>query len=127
MSKVGTKGQKLTDFLAFESFAEEGFCRKTATVTFETGMTVGAVLVLNAGKYVWVNTAAVANVANGVAVLVQDPTGLTAGDQSLAVLYRGPAGLAAGGLQWKGTVSAGDQATVLSKFDAQNVASRTQV
>jgi len=128
MTKLATRGNKLSNVLAFESKAEYGFCRETVTVTLEAGMDVGAVLALKAGKYVWVNTAEVAaSVANGVAMLVQDVSGLTAGDQSLAVLIRGEAGIMQKGLQWKGTVSAGDQTTVMNKFKAQEIVNRTRV
>ena len=127
MAKIATRGQKPSDFIAFEDDLETGYTRETVTVTLEAGMDRGAVLVLNAGKYAWCNTAAVANVANGVAFLVQSVDGLSAGDQQLAVLIRGEAAVMQKGLLWKGTVSAGDQTTVLNKAKAQGILTRTQV
>ena len=44
MTKLATRGQKLSGVLAFETHAEYGVCRESATVTMETGMDVGAVV-----------------------------------------------------------------------------------
>lgn len=44
MSKIATRSNKLSGVLAFEENAEYGVCRENVTVTFETGMDVGAVV-----------------------------------------------------------------------------------
>ncbi len=44
MTKLATRSNKLTGVLAFEEMPEFGVCRENVTVTFETGMDVGAVV-----------------------------------------------------------------------------------
>lgn len=44
MAKIGTRSNKLSGVLAFEAEADYGVCREAVTVTFETGMDVGAVV-----------------------------------------------------------------------------------
>jgi hypothetical protein len=42
MTKIASRSNKLSGVLAFEENAEYGVCRENVTVTFETGMDVGA-------------------------------------------------------------------------------------
>lgn len=45
MTTLATRSEKLSNVLAWESHADHGYCRSTVTVTVETGMDVGAVVV----------------------------------------------------------------------------------
>ena len=88
MTQITTRKTKVGDVLKHEYMPTTGYCRQEVTVTVAANMPVGAVLELSAGKYVWVVKA---NVANAVAVLVDDRVyDKAAGDHKLVVLVRGP-------------------------------------
>lgn len=133
MTKLATRSNKLSGVLAHEYAPEFGYCRKTVTVTVEAGMDVGAVLRLNAGKWVWVAAADVASLPADVAVLIESGAGkdvstLAAGDYSLTILYRGPAAVADGGLKYKGAALSGAQKlTVQAALEAKGITTRTSV
>ena len=131
MTKLATLGARLSASLAHEYAPEFGYCRKTATVTMEAGMDVGAVLRLSAGKWVWVAAADVASLPADVAVLIETVINVpsaTAGDQQFTILFRGPAGVADAGLLYKGAaLSAPQKATVYAAFEAKGIAVRTAV
>lgn len=130
MTKLATQGGKLTDVLAHEYAPEFGYCRKTATVTVEAGMDVGAVLKLASGKYTWVEADDVATLTDEVAVLIEagfgkDVPTLTAGDHSLTLLVKGPAGVKTAGLLYKDTLTSNEKATVQAALEAKGIAVRT--
>jgi hypothetical protein len=130
MTKLATQGGKLTDVLAHEYDPEFGYCRKTATVTVEAGMDVGAVLRLASGKWAWVEAADVATLTADVGVLIEagfgaDVPSLTAGDHSLTIMFRGPAGVKTAGLLYKDTLTTNQKATVQAALEAKGIAVRT--
>lgn len=133
MSKIASRSNKLSAVLAHEYAPEFGYCRKTVTVTVEAGMDIGAVLRLNAGKWVWVAAADVATLPADVAVLIEGGAGkdvpsLAAGDHSLTILYRGPAGVADAGLKYKGAALSGAQKlTVQAALEAKGITTRVTV
>jgi len=131
MTKLATLGARLSASLAHEYAPEFGYCRKTATVTMEAGMDVGAVLRLSAGVWVWVAAADVATLPADVAVLIEtvkDVPSATAGAQQFTILFRGPAGVADGGLLYKGVaLTAPQKATVQAALEAKGIAVRTSV
>lgn len=116
MTKIATRGAKLSGVLAHEYAPEFGYCRKTATVTMEAGMDVGSVLRLSAGKWVWVAAADVASLPTDVAVLIETTADVLSGgtgDKSYTILYRGPAGVVDLGLMYKGAALSGAQKLVV--------------
>lgn len=131
MTKIATLGARLSASLAHEYAPEFGYCRKTATVTMEAGMDVGAVLRLSAGVWVWVAAADVATLPADVAVLIEtvkDVPSATAGAQQFTILFRGPAGVADAGLLYKGVALSGAQKlTVQAALEAKGIAVRTAV
>jgi hypothetical protein len=133
MTKIATRGKKLSGVLAHEYAPEFGYCRKTVTVTVEAGMDIGSVLRLSAGKWVWVAAADVATLPADVAILIEAGAGkdvptLAAGDHSLTILFRGPAGIADGGMLFKGTaLSSPQKVTVNAAFEAKGITVRTTV
>lgn len=132
MPKIATRGAKLTSVLAFELAPEVGYSRSTATVTVETGMDVGAVVVLAAGKYKWVAAADVATLANDVRVVI-DPTVTEVGngDKSLTLLGNelavAPAMVVRAGLKFKDSLTSGQIDTVISKLNAKGIRSVVRV
>ena len=130
MTAIATRSNKLSQIVAFEDLVEYGYCRETVTVTVEDGMDLGAALLLDTGKYVWVTQALSADLSAGVAILVDhfaDVTTLTAGDHELAVLVRGPAGVTAASLIYDGTVDAPGKALFVAQLAAQGIVDRVQV
>jgi hypothetical protein len=126
MTKLATSNKKLNEVLAHEYAPESGYCRKTATVTVETGMDVGAVVVLAAGKYVWVEAADVATLGADVAVVIEagfgkDMPNLTAGDHALTLLVAGPSGVKSAGLQYKDTLTTNQKAPVQAALAAKGI------
>jgi hypothetical protein len=131
MTKIATMGRKLSGVLAHEYAPEFGYCRKTVTVTMETGMDIGAVLRLSAGKWVWVAAADVATLPADVAVLIETAKNVSVaanGDQQFAVLLRGPAGVADFGLLYKGAaLTTNQKATVQAALEAKGIVTRVAV
>lgn len=132
MAKIATRGNKLSNVLAFEEMPEHGVCRKVVTVTMEAGMDVGAVLQYDGtSKYTWVTAASVATLNADVVVLIEtvkDVPSAANGDQSFVVLARGHAGVTDKGLLFKGAaLSAPQKATVVAALLAKNIHTRTQV
>lgn len=130
MTKLATRSNKQSGVLAHEYAPEFGYCRKTATVTVQAGMDVGAVLQLVSGKWVWIAAADVATLASDVAVLIDtanDVVNLAAGDHSLTVLFRGPAGVVDSGLKYKDALDASAKATVKAALEAKGITVRTGV
>lgn len=131
MTKLATRSAKLSGVLAHEYAPEFGYCRKTATVTMEAGMDVGAVLRLSAGKWVWVAAADVATLPADVAILIEtakDVPSATAGDQSFTILFRGPAGIVDIGMLYKGAALSGAQKlTVQAALELKGITTRTGV
>lgn len=131
MTKIATRSKSLTGVLAHEYAPEFGYCRKTATVTMESGMDIGSVLRLSAGKWVWVAAADVASLPVDVAVLIEtavDVLGGGTGDKLYTILYRGPAAVADAGLMYKGAALSGAQKLVVqAALDAKGIATRTAV
>lgn len=131
MTKLATLGKKLTSVLAFEDMVDQGYCRKTVTVTVQANMDIGNVLHLVGGKYVWVQQSTHAAAAD-VCVLIDSgkdiPTlALTPGDYSLAVLYRGSAGVCDTGLTYKDALSGAEKLVVQGKLEAKGIVTRTVV
>lgn len=126
MTKIATRGAKLTGVLAWEMEPEVGYSRSTATVTVEAGMDVGSVVVLAAGKYKWVAAADVATLAADVRVVI-DPrvTETAAGDASLTLLGNelavAPAMVVRGGLKFKDALTSGQIDTVITKLNAKGI------
>lgn len=131
ITKVGTRGNKQSGWLVRELWPDSGFCRKTATVTFEAGMDEGSVLRLSAGKWVWVDQASVATLPADVAVLMDsdelDIRNTPAGDRQMVIMYQGSAELADKGLLFKNALSGAEKTTVYSKFEGKNFRVRTAV
>lgn len=132
MTKLATRGAKLTGVLAWEFEPEVGYSRSTATVTVEAGMDVGSVVVLAAGKYKWVAAADVATLAADVRVVI-DPTitDVGTGDKSLTLLGNelavAPAMVTRAGLKFKDALSAGQIDTVITKLNAKGIRAVTRV
>lgn len=133
MTKLATRGNKLSGVLAFEEEASYGVCRETAIVTVEAGMDVGAALTLVAGKYVWITAAIVTGppgVGTEVAVVIEntkDVATLTPGDHTLTLLVRGHAGIVGDSLKFKDTLTTAQKNTVLAAFKAKNIHNRAKV
>jgi hypothetical protein len=130
MTAIATRSTKLSQIVAFEDLVEYGYCRETVTVTTQADMDIGAALVLDTGKYVWIDQTAAADLSAGVAILVDhfaDVLNLTPGDHELAVLVRGPAGVTAASLQYDGTVDATGKAAMVTQLAAQGIVDRVQV
>lgn len=129
MTKLATMGRKLSGVLAHEYEPGFGFCRKTATVTMEAGMEVGAALRLSAGKWVWIAAADVASLPADVAVLVETATDVLyggTGDKQYAIIFRGPAAVVDKGLLYKDALSAGQKTTVQAALEAKGIMTRAQ-
>ena len=132
MTKLATRSEKLSNVLAWELAPEAGYCRSTVTVTVEANMDVGAVVVLNAGKYKWVAAADVATLAADVRIVI-DPTvfGKAAGDASLVVLgteaLTSPAQVNRAGLKFKDTLTSGQIDTVVTKLNARGIRTKVRV
>lgn len=133
MSKVATRGVKLSNVLSWEMAPEEGYCRSAVTVTKEAGMDVGAVVVLNAGKYKWVAAADVATLASDVRIVI-DPAffsasvGDVAGTAVLGTeLGLSPAMVTRAGLLFKDTLTSGQIDTVVTKLNARGIRTTTRV
>jgi hypothetical protein len=131
MTAIASRSTKLSNIIAFESGVEYGYCRETVTVTVQDGMDIGAALVLDTGKYVWIDQTAAADLSAGVAVLVDhfaDVPNLTAGDHELAVLIRGgDTGVTSAALLYDGTVDATGKAAMVTQLLAQGIVDRVQV
>lgn len=131
MTKLATRGAKLSGVLAFEDDVAHGVCRKVGTVVMEAGMDVGAVVQWNGTKYAWVAAADVATLNADVCVVIEttkDVPSLTAGDQTMVLLARGHAGVVDKGLLFKGAaLSAPQKATVAAAMLAKNIHTRTGV
>lgn len=132
MTKLATRSEKLSNVLAWEFAPEEGYCRSTATVTVEAGMDVGAVVVLAAGKYVWVEQADVATLADDVRIVIDVNVNTTAaGDASLTLLGSEtaitPAFVNKAGLKFKDTLSAGEINTVVAKLNTRGIRTTVRV
>lgn len=128
MTAIATRGAKSSNVLVYEDFPEFGHCRAVNTVTVQNGMDIGAVVVLNAGKYVWVTAAMVATLAADVRIVIDQNTAITAaGDASLVTLQRGPAGVARGGLKFKDTLTSGQIDTVAAALEAKGIKVMQQV
>lgn len=126
MTKLATRGAKLTGVLAWEMAPEVGFSRSTVTVTVEAGMDVGSVVVFAAGKYKWVAAADVATLGNDVRVVI-DPT-ITeqgTGDKQLTVLgtelASSPAYVVRGGLKFKDALTSGQVDSVITKLNLRDI------
>lgn len=128
--KVGTRGAKPSNVIVYEAGKEYGHCRSVNTVTVEAGMDIGAVVVLSAGKYVWVEAADIATLAADVRIVVDQDTAITAaGDASLVTLSMaagGYAGVARGGLLFKDALTSGQVDTVVAKLNAKGIKVLTQ-
>jgi hypothetical protein len=131
MSKIASRGNKLSGVLAFEEMADKGVCRKVVTVTVSAGMDVGAVLQYDGtSKYKWVANADVATLNADVVVLIDtvvDVPSLAAGDYQLVVLRTGHAGVVDKGLVYKDVVSGANQTIVQNALRAKNIHIRAQV
>lgn len=128
MSAIAVRGNKPSNVVVFEDNKEYGYCRAVNTVTVQAGMDIGAVVVLNAGKYVWVTAAMVATLATDVRVVVDQNThDTTAGDASLVTVFRGPAGVARGGLKFKDALTSGQIDTVAAALEAKGIKVMQQV
>jgi hypothetical protein len=64
MTKLATRSNKLSGVLAWELEPDSGVCRETVTVTFETGMDVGAAVMANLTSGVGAATANSGNTGN---------------------------------------------------------------
>lgn len=132
MTRLATRSEKLSNVLAWELAPETGFCRSMVTVTVEAGMDVGAVVVLNAGKYKWVAAADVASLAGDVRIVI-DPSvaGKAAGDATLAVLGSEaaftPAQVNRKGLKFKDALSEAQIDAVVAKLNARGIRTKTRV
>ncbi len=128
MSSIATRGAKPSNVLVYEQFPEYGYCRSVDTVTVEAGMDIGAVVVLDTGKYKWVEAADVATLAADVRVVIDLNTSTTtAGDASLVTIKRGAAGVARGGLKFKDALSAGQITTVATALETKGIQVMAQV
>lgn len=105
------------------------FTLADGSTDFALGTTM-AITVAGTVKYKWIEAADVATLNDDVAVLIETdknvPT-LTAGDNTCAVLIIGTAGIVGANLGFKDSLSAGQKATVLAKFKAKKIFSRTKV
>jgi hypothetical protein len=129
MTKLATMGRKLSGVLAHEYEPGFGFCRKTATVTMEAGMDIGAVLRLNAGKWVWVAAADVASLPADVAVLIETAVDVVyggTGDKQYTILFRGPSAVVDKGLLYKDTLSSAQKTTVQTALEGKGIMTRAQ-
>jgi len=128
MTAIATRSNKPSNVLVYELFPEFGHCRAVNTVTVQAGMDIGSVVVLNAGKYVWVTAAMVASLAADVRVVIDlnTPT-TTAGDASLVTLQRGAAGVARGGLKFKDALTSGQVDTVAAALEVKGIKVMQQV
>lgn len=131
MAKLASRSNKLSGVLAFEEMPDKGVCRRAVTVTVAAGMDVGAVLQYDGtSKYKWVANADVATLNADVVVLIEtvlDVPSLAPGDYTLTVLRVGHAGVVDKGLQYKDTVTSGNQTIVQNALKAKNIHVRTQV
>lgn len=133
MAKVASRGVKLSNVLSWEMAPEEGFSRSAVTVTKEVGMDVGAVVVLNAGKYKWVAAADVATLGSDVRIVI-DPAFFSAsvGDVTgIAVLGNeltfSPAMVTRAGLLFKDVLTSGQIDTVVTKLNARGIRTTTRI
>lgn len=132
MTKLATRSEKLSNVLAWELAPETGYCRSTATVTVEAGMDVGAVVVLAAGKYVWVKKADIATLGGDVRIVIDvDVNTKTAGDHSLTLLGSEtaitPAQVNRAGLKFKDALTSGEIDTVVGKLNARGIRTKVRV
>lgn len=128
MTAIATRGNKPSNVVVFEDHKEFGYCRAVNTVTVEAGMDIGAVVVLDTGKYKWVEAADIATLAADVRVVVDQNTHDSAvGDASLVTIFRGPAGVARGGLKFKDTLTSGQIDTVAAALEAKGIKVMQQV
>lgn len=132
MTQLATRSEKLSNVLAWELAPETGYCRSTVTVTVEAGMDVGAVVVLNSGKYKWVAAADVASLAGDVRIVI-DPSvaAKAAGDAALAVLGSDapvtPAQVTRKGLKFKDALTEAQIDAVVAKLNARGIRTKTRV
>lgn len=128
MSAIATRGNKPSNVLVYEQFPEYGHCRALDTVTVEAGMDIGAAVVLDTGKYKWIEAADVATLAADVRVVIDLNTNdASVGDASLVTIRRGAAGVAAGGLRFKDALSAPQKAVVYAALEAKGIKVLTQI
>ena len=128
MSAIATRGAKPSNVVVFEDHKEFGYCRAVNTVTVEAGMDIGAVVVLDTGKYKWVEAADIATLAADVRVVVdQNTLSTAAGDASLVTIFRGPAGVARGGLKFKDALTSGQIDTVAAALELKGIKVMQQV
>lgn len=129
--KIDTRSERLGNVLAYELAPQEGYCRKTVTVTVADGMDLGAVLQNNgSGTYVWVANADVATLNSDVVVLIDhfaDVPSLAAGDYELAVLDKGPATVKRQGLKYADAVTGPNKAIVEAALEAKDIEMRDRV
>lgn len=131
MTKLATRSKLLSGVIAFETFAEYGYCRKLVTVTVQAGMDIGSVLQLISGKYVWVQQSTHA-AAVDVCVLIDHMAGIptlaqTPGDYSLVVLYRSPSAVVDAGLTYKDALSSAEKLVVQGKLETKGILTRVGV
>lgn len=89
-----------------------------------------AITVAGTVKYKWIEAADVATLNDDVVVLIESDKNvpsMTAGDNTCTVLSIGTAGIVGANLGFKDSLSAGQKATVLAKFKAKKIFSRTKV
>lgn len=132
MTKLATRSGKLSNVLAWELAPETGYCRSTATVTVEAGMDVGAVVVLSAGKYVWVEKADIATLGDDVRIVIDVTVNTkSAGDASLTLLGSEtaitPAQVNRAGLKFKDALTSGEIDTVVGKLNARGIRTKVRV
>lgn len=128
MTTIATRSNKPSNVLVYELFPEFGHCRAVNTVTVEAGMDIGAVVVLDTGKYKWVEAADIATLAADVRVVIDlDTNTATVGDASLVTLQRGAAGVTRGGLKFKDTLTSGQIDTVAAALEVKGIKVLTQV
>lgn len=119
MTQIATRKTKVGDVLKHEYMPTTGYCRQEVTVTVAANMPIGAVLELSAGKYIWVVKA---NVANAVAVLVDDRVyDKAAGDHKLVVLVRGPSQVGRSKLSFADAVVSADIDTASAALAAKGI------
>ncbi len=105
------------------------FTLADGSTDFIVGDTI-AITVAGTEKFKWIEAADVATLNDDVAVLIEtdkNVPSMTAGDNTCAVLRIGTAGIVGSMLTYKDSLSAGQKATVLAKFKAKKIFSRTKV
>ena len=129
MTKIATRQQLLSDVLVYET--PFGHSRTVDTVTVEAGMQIGAVVVLDTGKYKWVEAADVATLADDVRIVIDEQIHTkAAGDVTAITLsnaFGGYAGVTREGLKFKDALSVGQIDSVVAKLNAKGIRTTTLV